>query len=278
MDSLNLAVLLVALAAAGVQHALSAAPGRRGPVPAARWWTNAVLFAVTTATVTLLAAVLAAIPAALAGLPGAAAAGPARLGALPTSVQVALLLAAHSFLHYWLHRAMHHVPALWAFHRVHHADTQLDATTGLRHHPVDAVASLAVVAGLAALLAPTAGALVAYLLLTSAFAIFGHLGPELVPARVDRVLSRVIVTPRLHRLHHSRRRCETDSNFGDVLMVWDRLFGTFRGAGEAGPDPGRPGLVEVPDREASDPFAQLAAPFRRDRPPGGADVRQAGDN
>jgi sterol desaturase/sphingolipid hydroxylase (fatty acid hydroxylase superfamily) len=161
---------------------------------------------------------------------------------------------------------------LWSWHRIHHTDTQLDATTGLRHHRFESMLDYLGFLLPVLLLAPSAAAVLGYFLLSIAFAMFTHVPPGWLPEPVDRALSRVVMTPRLHRLHHSTWQPETDTNYGTVLTIRDRLFGTYLAA-PAVPRPGfAVGLEEFPVTKAQDPFLQLAAPFlaadQRDRAEG----------
>jgi sterol desaturase/sphingolipid hydroxylase (fatty acid hydroxylase superfamily) len=128
---------------------------------------------------------------------------------------------------YGQHVVFHKVPFLWRLHRVHHTDIDLDATSGVRFHPLEIALSLALkLAVIAALGAPVV-AVVAFEVLLNAAALFNHANVRL-SLGLDRVLRRVIVTPDMHRVHHSVHRDETDSNFGFNLSLWDRLFGTYR--------------------------------------------------
>ena len=128
---------------------------------------------------------------------------------------------------YLQHVAFHAVPALWRLHRMHHADPHFDVTTGLRFHPLEILLStLYKLAVIAALGAPAAAVLVFEIVLNGT-ALFNH-GNVGLPARLDRVLRWIIVTPNMHRIHHSVRPEETNSNFGFNLPWWDRLFGTYR--------------------------------------------------
>jgi sterol desaturase/sphingolipid hydroxylase (fatty acid hydroxylase superfamily) len=128
---------------------------------------------------------------------------------------------------YGQHVVFHKVPFLWRLHRVHHTDVDLDATSGVRFHPLEIALSLMLkIAVIVALGAPVV-AVVAFEVLLNAAALFNHANVRL-PLGVDRVLRRVIVTPDMHRVHHSIHRDETDSNFGFNLSLWDRLFGTYR--------------------------------------------------
>lgn len=128
---------------------------------------------------------------------------------------------------YWQHRLMHVVPLLWRLHRLHHSDTGFDVTTGLRFHPFEMALSMVYkLAVLTALGAPALAVLVFELLL-SIGALFTHADFALPPA-LDRRLRWLLVTPSMHRIHHSTWRPETDSNYGFHLSLWDRLFGSYR--------------------------------------------------
>jgi sterol desaturase/sphingolipid hydroxylase (fatty acid hydroxylase superfamily) len=128
---------------------------------------------------------------------------------------------------YWQHRLMHSIPLLWRLHRVHHSDTGFDVTTGVRFHPFEIAVSMAIKLGLVWVLGPHPAAVVIFELLLSLGSLFTHTDVAL-PKRLDRGLRWVLVTPSMHRIHHSVRREETDSNFGFHLSVWDRLFRSYR--------------------------------------------------
>lgn len=128
---------------------------------------------------------------------------------------------------YWQHRLLHRIPLLWRLHRVHHADTEIDVTTGVRFHPLEIALSMGIKLGLIALLAiPPLGVLIFELLL-SAGALFTHANLY-IPLALERRLRWFLVTPEMHRIHHSWYRDETDSNFSFHLSLWDRLFRSYR--------------------------------------------------
>lgn len=145
----------------------------------------------------------------------------------PPWLAVAITLIALDLAIYAQHVAFHKIPLLWRLHRVHHTDTALDATTGLRFHPIEIIASMLFKIALVFALGAPALAVVAFEVLLNALAMFNHANVYL-PPRVDRALRRLIVTPDMHRVHHSIHRDETDSNYGFNLSIWDRLFGTYR--------------------------------------------------
>ncbi|MCT8161435.1 sterol desaturase family protein [Pseudoruegeria sp. SHC-113] len=124
------------------------------------------------------------------------------------------------------HLITHKVPLLWRLHRVHHADRDMDVTTAIRFHPVEIALSMLLKIGLVYLLGPSALAVIAFEVLLNGTAMFNHANLRLSP-RLDAALRLVIVTPDMHRVHHSAVRSEHDSNYGFSLSLWDRLFGTY---------------------------------------------------
>jgi sterol desaturase/sphingolipid hydroxylase (fatty acid hydroxylase superfamily) len=256
MDLLNFAVFAVALTIGLLQHLLDRGNATTA-LAAQRWWANTVLFAAHTAAVTLFAAAIAWLTRADA----TPTQGVLSIGTLPIAVQIPLFLLAQSFVQYWLHRAGHQMAVLWSLHRIHHTDTTLDATTGLRHHPFESMVDYIPALGLTLILTPSAAGILGFFLLGFAFALFTHINPAWVPARLDRALSSVIMTPRLHQLHHSTWQPETDTNYGNILVIWDRIFGTYLPA----PDTPRAGfalgLDTFPAQKAQDPFLLIASPF-----------------
>ena len=166
------------------------------------------------------------------------------------------------FAIYLQHVLFHAVPLLWRFHRVHHSDRDFDVTTGVRFHPVEILLSLIYKMGLVAALGLPAIAVLVFEVILNATSLFNHAN-VLLPVGVDRVLRWFLVTPDMHRIHHSPLRVETDSNFGFNLPWWDRLFGTYRAQPAAGHTAMAIGLDDVrqPDRW---PFlGLLAMPFWR---------------
>lgn len=127
---------------------------------------------------------------------------------------------------YWQHRLLHIVPVLWRMHRVHHADTAFDVTTGVRFHPFETTLSMGIKLGLVWLLAPHPLAVLIFEIVLSAGSLFTHADFRF-PAALDRRLRWLIVTPSMHRIHHSTWRPETDSNYGFHLSIWDRVFGSY---------------------------------------------------
>ena len=148
-------------------------------------------------------------------------------------IAVPLTILLMDLVIYLQHRLFHVVPSLWRFHRMHHTDLDVDFTTGNRFHPVEILLSMLIkFAVIAALGAPPLGVLLFEMVL-NACATFNH-GNVFVPLRLDRVLRLLVVTPDMHRVHHSVESDETNSNYGFNLPWWDCLFGTYRAQPRAG--------------------------------------------
>jgi sterol desaturase/sphingolipid hydroxylase (fatty acid hydroxylase superfamily) len=127
---------------------------------------------------------------------------------------------------YLQHVMFHTIPGLWRLHRMHHADLDFDATTGLRFHPVEILISMGIKLAVVAALGPPAVAVLLFEVILNATALFNHANIDL-PRPVDRVLRLIVVTPDMHRVHHSVDPRETNSNYGFNLPWWDRLLGTY---------------------------------------------------
>lgn len=153
--------------------------------------------------------------------------------ALPPALALVVAVVALDFAIYLQHVLFHAVPALWRLHRVHHADLDVDVTTGARFHPVEILLSMLIKFAVILVLGPPVAGVVAFEVLLNATAMFNH-GNVRLPAVVDRVLRWIVVTPDMHRVHHSVEDDETNSNFGFNLPWWDRLFGTYLDQPRAG--------------------------------------------
>lgn len=151
----------------------------------------------------------------------------------PPVLAIALSVVALDLAIYFQHVLSHAVPALWRLHRMHHADLDVDVTTGVRFHPLEILLSMAVKLSVIAALGTPAVAVLIFEVLLNATSMFNH-GNLRLPARLDRALRSIVVTPDMHCVHHSVLRQETDSNFGFNLSWWDRLFGTYRAEPAAG--------------------------------------------
>ena len=147
--------------------------------------------------------------------------------AVPIWIAVLVSILVLDLAIYAQHVMFHKVPFLWRLHRVHHTDVDLDATSGVRFHPFEIALSLVFKIAIIVVLGAPAVAIVVFEVLLNATAMFNHANVRL-PRAADRILRAAIVTPDMHRVHHSVHRDETDSNYGFNLSVWDRLFRTYR--------------------------------------------------
>lgn len=199
-------------------------PSRASVAPMTqRWFGNMALFAIALAMVWLVPLLSSLGAAKLAADHGW---GFFHLIALPPAITLAASFVLLDFFTYWTHRLMHKIPLLWRLHALHHSDNDLDVTTTIRHHPGEALAQAAFDGTLALLFGFPPQAVLLYggvVLVVQTF----HHGNVLLPARL-RPLNWLLVTPDLHRLHHSVIYAENNSNFGNLIPLWDRLFGTLR--------------------------------------------------
>lgn len=202
-----------------------AAPRRRAAVPRLlRWSNNLGVVVVDTVLVRLL------FPAGAVGFALLAAErdwGLLRMVAPPYWAAFAFAVVVLDFAIYLQHVLFHAVPALWRLHRMHHADLDFDVTTGLRFHPLEILLSMGIKLAVIAALGPPAAAVLAFEVLLNATSMFNH-GNVRLPQGIDGWLRWIVVTPDMHRVHHSIYRQETNSNFGFNLPWWDRLLGTYR--------------------------------------------------
>lgn len=182
------------------------------------------------------------------------------------SFAVVLLVGvlARSLASWGIHWAMHNVPMLWRVHRVHHTDTHMDVSTTVRFHPIEFLIAAPVVVALVVGLGLPLEVVILYELFDTAMAVFTHANVRL-PKGLDRALGDVLVTPNLHRIHHSTRVAETNSNYGATLSIWDRLFGTFREKDEAALAAQPLGLAETQDARATSFLYLVTLPFRPTR-------------
>jgi sterol desaturase/sphingolipid hydroxylase (fatty acid hydroxylase superfamily) len=161
---------------------------------------------------------------------------------------------------YLQHVLVHAVPALWRLHRMHHADLDFDATTGVRFHPLEMLLSMALKLVVVAAIGAPAVAVLIFEVVLNATSLFNH-GNVGLPQRLDGALRLLVVTPDMHRVHHSAIPGETNSNFGFNLPWWDRLFGTYRAAPAAGHEGMMIGLAEFRDPAQLRLDRMLVQPF-----------------
>jgi sterol desaturase/sphingolipid hydroxylase (fatty acid hydroxylase superfamily) len=154
---------------------------------------------------------------------------------LPGPLAIVLSVLLLDLAIYLQHVMFHAVPVLWRVHRTHHADLDFDATTGVRFHPVEILLSMAIKLGVVAALGPPAAGVLIFEVLLNATSMFNHSNVS-IAIPVDRILRWMVVTPDMHRVHHSIVVLETNNNFGFNLPWWDRLLGTYRAQPAAGHD------------------------------------------
>jgi len=191
-----------------------------------RWVTNWGFTVVNTVTLRLMAFLLPVL-----AVGAAVDAGQKGWGLLnwldwPLWIEVILTVLLLDFAIWAQHVITHKVPLLWRLHRVHHSDTDIDVTTAIRFHPIEIAFSMLLKIGLVYLLGPAAFAVIIFEIILNGTAMFNHSNLAL-PLPLDAVLRRVLVTPDMHRVHHSTHRHEHDSNYGFSLSIWDHMFGTY---------------------------------------------------
>jgi sterol desaturase/sphingolipid hydroxylase (fatty acid hydroxylase superfamily) len=183
--------------------------------------------------------------------------------ALPVGIEGLFAFVVLDLAIYLQHRIFHAVPMFWRLHRMHHADVELDVTSGTRFHPVEILLSLGIKFVVITALGAPALVVLLFEIVLNGTAMFNHSNVRM-PGFVEQVLRRLVVTPDMHRVHHSVLRRETDSNFGFNFPWWDRLFGTYRPEPEAGPEGMTLGLEEFRDSKELGLDRLLTQPFRND--------------
>jgi sterol desaturase/sphingolipid hydroxylase (fatty acid hydroxylase superfamily) len=182
---------------------------------------------------------------------------------LPAWASVPIAVMALDLAIYLQHVLFHAVPALWRLHRMHHADLEFDVTTGARFHPIEILLSMGIKLGVVAALGAPAVAVLAFEVLLNATSMFNHSNARM-PPYFDRVLRWIVVTPDMHRVHHSIVARETNSNFGFNLPWWDRLFGTYRDQPAAGHEAMTIGIQQYREPAEQRLDRMLTQPFRGD--------------
>ena len=256
--TLRLVVFLGVLVAMALWELWS--PRRRIEIPRLiRWSNNLALVVIDTLVVRLLFPVAAV---ALALVMSEQGWGLFNLLEWAVWVEVVICVVLLDFAIYLQHVVFHHVPVLWRLHRMHHADVAIDVTTGLRFHPLEIVLSMAFKLVLVVLLGPPAIAVLIFEVVLNASAMFNHSNIRL-PKRVDAVVRLFIVTPDMHRVHHSVVPRETNSNYGFNVPWWDRLLGTYIAQPKAGHDEMQIGLNQFRARRELWIDRMILQPLRR---------------
>lgn len=186
--------------------------------------------------------------------------------ALPTFLELMLAVVLLDMFVYWQHVASHHFPILWRLHKVHHADRDIDASTGVRFHPLEIVLSMIYKVIVVLLMGPAVAAVVIFEILLNASSLFNHANVRL-PTWLDKVVRLLIVTPDMHRIHHSTVVKETNSNYGFNLSYWDHLFGSYIESPSAGHDDMTIGLESYQNHKPAKLFWTLTVPFYRSKKP-----------
>ncbi|WP_159974888.1 sterol desaturase family protein [Roseobacter cerasinus] len=179
----------------------------------------------------------------------------------PVWLEVGIAILLLDFAIWLQHLITHKVPILWRLHRVHHADVDMDVTTAIRFHPVEIALSMVLKIGLVYLIGPAALAVIIFEILLNGTAMLNHANIRL-PLWIDAVVRRALVTPDMHRVHHSVHRDEHDSNYGFALSIWDQMFGTYIAQPKAGHEQMQVGLAWQDDRPSRLGWS-LTLPFIR---------------
>lgn len=183
---------------------------------------------------------------------------------LPLIPSVVLTIILFDFLIYIQHIIFHKINFLWRIHRVHHTDLEFDVTTAIRFHPIEIILSMFYKLVAVYLIGPMAFAIILYEILLNAAALFSH-SNILLNSRLDLFLRKIIVTPDMHRIHHSVLGKETDSNYGNIFSIWDKVFKTYRASPEAGYDGMVIGLDNFRDPSSGQLLQLLKNPFTKVR-------------
>ena len=256
-NTLRLSIFLGLLIGMSVLEAILPRKARVAP-RSSRWLTNLAFAVMNTAALRLL------VPIAAVGAAAWAAKnsfGLLNLIALPDIAAFLIAILALDLALYWQHVATHKVPLFWRFHKVHHADRDLDASSGVRFHPIEICASMLYKMIIVALLGAPVLAVVIFEIILNACALFNHANVRL-PLWLDRILRVVIVTPDYHRVHHSVVEAETNSNYGFSLTIWDHLFKSYKAQPSSGHDGMTIGLYEHQNSGPQKLTWSLLLPFK----------------
>ncbi len=186
------------------------------------------------------------------------------LVALPPVLEWVLAFLLLDLIIYGQHVLFHHVPLFWRLHKVHHADPEIDTSTGVRFHPVEILLSMGIKLIAVTALGAAPVAVILFEIVLNATSLFNHGNVRLAP-RADQWIRRLFVTPDMHRVHHSVHTHETNSNFGFNFAIWDRLFGTYRAAPQDGHLDMKIGLQAHQNGAPTRFFWSLGLPFAASR-------------
>jgi len=224
-----------------------------------RWLTHLGITIIDALAVRLLGPLTAMAVAIWAGAKGI---GLFNLTEFPLWVEIVLAFILLDFAIYLQHVISHRIPLFWRFHKVHHTDRDLDASSAVRFHPIEILLSMIYKCGLVLLIGPAALAVMIFEIVLNASAIFNHANLKL-PFGLDRLLRVFIVTPDMHRVHHSVKPFETNSNYGFNFSIWDRVCRTYKAQPQAGHDGMTIGLAEHQSEQPAKLFWSLKLPFAK---------------
>lgn len=179
---------------------------------------------------------------------------------IPIALSIVIAVILQDLVIYWQHVIFHRVGFLWRFHKMHHADVDYDVSTGARFHPVEIILSMLLKLVVVFLLGPPVVAVIIFEILLSSVAMFNHANAGL-PEKIDQMMRKIVVTPDMHRVHHSVIRGEHNSNYGFNLPWWDYLFGTYLSQPSAGHDKMTIGLSEYQEERKQSILWMLSLPF-----------------
>ena len=222
-----------------------------------RWFNNLVIVLLDTAIVRLLFPL---VPMSMALLAQERGWGLFNNLGVPYLLEVTVAVIVLDFVIYLQHVLFHAVPLLWRFHMVHHADLDLDVTSGVRFHPIEIILSMGIKLAAVGSLGLPALAVFIFEILLNGTSMFNH-SNVFIPLKLDRIIRLLIVTPDMHRVHHSVILRETDSNYGFILSWWDRLLGTYRAQPAKGHQWMTIGLSRFLDEKRQTLLWLLALPF-----------------
>jgi len=227
---------------------------------APRWFTNISLIVIDSFTIRLMAIVMPVM--AVGAAIDVSGRGWGLLGMVnwPNWIEVILAILILDFVIWGQHLITHKIPMLWRLHQVHHADRDMDVTTAIRFHPIEIALSMLLKIGVIYVLGASAFAVIIFEILLNGTAMFNHANIN-IPKNMDKIIRLVLVTPDMHRVHHSDIREEHDSNYGFSLSIWDRMFGTYVAQPMKGHDDMTIGLQWQDDKPLKLSWA-LMLPFR----------------
>ena len=227
-----------------------------------RWSRNLSIIAISTACVRVL------VPFTAAGVAIYAQQnqmGLLNIMSIPTAISILVSIVLLDLLIYTQHVAFHHIPLLWRLHQVHHIDQEIDVTTGIRFHPIEIILSTFIKCASVLLLGIPFSAVIIFEILLNATAMFNH-SNIILPKKVDQFLRLILITPDMHRVHHSVIPSETNSNFGFNLPWWDRIFKTYQAQPQKGHILMEIGLKQHQNVAKTKLTTVLAMPFFRKKP------------